>query len=183
MPELKHDTIGTVGSAPDERAVDPLRQALSGVVEQPPEQASQMLEQAQRAQEQAAGMPKPQPQMADLRSLIELGKVRDTVTIGGMTFAMETLTDDEQQAVFKRAGDQTGADSFMELRRIVVAMSVTAVNNQPLESLVAGDQSPLDKRMAVVSNMQGHVVEKLYEFHDVLLGRAQQEIDPEQVKN
>lgn len=179
MPELKHDTIGTVGSAP-EGTPDPLRQAISGVGEP---SASQMLEQAQRAQDQAAAMPQPQPQMANLRSLIELGKVRDTITIGGMEFAMETLNDDEQQMVFKRAGEQTGADSFMELRRLVVAMSVTSVNGRPMESLVPGEREPLDKRMAVVRSMQGHVVEKLYEFHDVLLERAQQEISPEQVKN
>lgn len=159
MAELTHKTVGKTGEAPPARSEERF-EAVAPPIHPAPEQ----------------------PETFDLRSLIELGCVHDSITIGSMTFEMRTLGDDEQEKIYKLVGEQEGPDSFVAMRRLVVAMSVQSVNGRPLEAL-GGEGEPIQRKLAVLKAMQSRVVDKLYSFYDQLLEKSQQEIDPEQVKN
>ena len=126
----------------------------------------------------------------DLRLLIECGKVTDTIDIDGKKFKMSTLSDDVQGSIFKKfTANMSDAGSFMELRRTVVAMALDAFNGRPLEDIFqygANDVEMLDifgMRLALVRQMQGQVIDRLYGFYEELLKRSRQRVDPEQVKN
>jgi hypothetical protein len=75
-------------------------------------------------------------------------------------------------------------DSFVNLRRVVVAMSVVSVNGQPFDAL--DPSAPGDgftKKLAIAKRMQSQVIDRLYDFYNALLEKSQQKIEPEQVKN
>lgn len=168
MPEMSHPVFGSVGRAerPETPAQKPTPMAPAPA--EPPEERP----------------------MADndLRSLIECGKVTDSITIDGKAFQMSTLSDDAQEAIFKRfSSSMADAGSFVELRRTVVAMAVETFNGRPFESLYPPNAEPqsdaFGAKMALVRAMQGQVVDKLYAFYEELLKRSKQKVEPEQVKN
>jgi hypothetical protein len=132
----------------------------------------------------------------DLRSLIELGKITDTITIGPMTFEMETLDDDDQELLFASVAkkESIGEDSFVELRRMAVALSIKSVNGRPMEDLISfkemgkelksdKETEIIEKKVFIVRSMQFQIVDMLYDFYDSLLKRSKQKVDTEQVKN
>jgi hypothetical protein len=144
--------------------------------------------------EEDAGLPIPPPEqdekrpmeIATLRTLIELGRVRETIVLGGLEFEMETLGDDAQEGMFRSLAqmDSVGADAFINLRRVVVATAVVSVNGQPFESLdPAAHGSGVEKKISIAKRMQSQVIDRLYDFYNSLLEKSQQKIDPEQVKN
>lgn len=125
---------------------------------------------------------------ADLQSLIECGKVTDTVEIDGKKFRLSTLSDDAQETVFRKfSATAEDAGNFVDLRRTVVAMAVETFDGRPFEDLYrpSGDERPdsFGKRLALVRLMQGQVVDKIYSFYEELIKRSRQRIDPEQAKN
>lgn len=155
MPEFSHPVFGSVGHA-----------------EQPSQQKP---------------LEEPQMKHDDLSLLIECGKITDTVEINGLKFRMSTLSDERQEAIFKKfSSTLSDAGSFVELRRTVVAMAIETVNDLSLESRYPADAPVLDTfgmKLAIVSKMQGQVIDRLYAFYEELLKRSKQAIDPEQVKN
>jgi len=124
----------------------------------------------------------------DLRSLIECGKVTATVEVDGKPFRMSTLADDTQETIFRNfSSTASDAAGFVELRRLVVAMSVETFCGRPFEDLYPADAEPkaniLEKKLTLVRKMQGSVVDRLYMFYEELLKRSKQRVEPEQVKN
>lgn len=171
MPEFSHPVFGSVGRAERSEAST-----------QRPPQAVQP--------QQAPEEPVEEPLMAvdDLRSLIECGKITDTVEIDGRKFQMSTLADEAQETIFKKFSTVVmDASSFVELRRTVVAMAVETINGKPFESLYPVDAPPqpgaFEVKLAIVRKMQGQVVDRLYAFYEELLKRSKQKVEPEQVKN
>jgi len=171
MPEFTHPVFGSVGRAERSEAS----------VQRPPQAV-----QSQQVPEELVE----EPLMAvdDLRSLIECGKITDTVEIDGRKFQMSTLADEAQETIFKKfAVVSEDAGSFMELRRTVVAMAVETLNGKPFEYLYPADAPPqpgaFEAKLAIVRKMQGQVVDRLYAFYEELLKRSKQKVEPEQVKN
>lgn len=159
MPEFSHPVFGTVGKKPSV-----------------PEKTFEVKE------------PEIEPEMSlsDLQSLINCGKITDTIIIDGQRFQMSTLSDDEQEFLFKKFANVDKAGDFLELRRTVIAMSLERFNDKPIEYLYQGSEEKLDifgMRMALIRKMQSPVIEKLYLFYEELLNRSKQKTDPEQVKN
>jgi len=128
---------------------------------------------------------KPMP-LPDLKSLIELGRIRDSIMIGGLKFEMETLSDDAQREIFKRMSDDdgaAGADSFVRLRRLTVALAMVGLNGQAFEDLMPGSENAIDRKIAIIARMQDSIVEKLFDFYNGLLERSDNEVTAPQVKN
>jgi hypothetical protein len=171
MPAFSHPVFGSVGRA--ERPEIPAQhQATPAASEERPKSPDE------------SGEPQMIPD--DLQSLVECGKVTDTIEIDGKSFRMSTLPDEDQEHLFRRfSSAATDAGSFVELRRTVVAMAVEDFNGRPLESLCPAGGAPdaFAARMSLVRKMQGQVVERLYAFYEELLKRSRQKVDPEQVKN
>jgi hypothetical protein len=162
MAELTHKTVGTVGSAPVRDIV-------------PPQAIHEPQDRQQPAEEAVSPV--------DLRALIELGRISDSITLGGMTFELETLDDKEQEDILKLTDGGLSADSFVTIRRIVVAKAVQSVNGRPLEALSSAEGDGFQRKLSIVTAMQSHVVERLYEFYEQLVARSKGAIEPEQVKN
>ncbi len=166
MPQISHPVFGSVGRT-----------------ERP--EAS---EQPQAATEPVAPAEEPSMAPSDLQTLIDCGKVTDTIVIDGQKFRMSTLADDVQEDIIRKfSAPMTDAGNFVELRRTVVASALETFNDKPLEQICRGlGQEEVDRfgmKLAVVRIMQGQVVDKLYAFYEELLKRSRQKVDPEQVKN
>jgi len=188
MAELRHPTIGKVGSgaqvpnrsgsAAGAYVSSPAGDILSGAAEAAEKQQG-------RAEEEEHADITSSHSRNDLQSLVELGMVEDSITIGAKTFRMHTLDDDTQENLLKRASEAGGADGFLMLRRMVAAMAIETVNGKPVENFAEGCESddPADRKIFVVSKLQNVVVNRLYEFYEQLVGRSNENINPEQVKN
>lgn len=179
-------TIGKVGqptAAPDPETQRQAEKVVASIPHAPQtlrEHSEQTLAAPSDPPEPKAPMPLP-----DLKSLIELGRVRDNVLIGGMRFEMETLNDEAQREIFRRVSNDPseGADSFVRLRRLTVAVALTRVNDQPFEDLMPGESNSLDRKVEIISRMQDSVVDRLFEFYNELMERSRKDITPKQVKN
>lgn len=182
-------TIGKVGRAsapaPDspqhQQSLDEFLANMPGMpqsVNQPPAPE----EPAAKTEEE-----KPPMQIPTLKSLIELGRVVEDITLGAMTFKMQTLDDETQEQLFKMLSklDMAGADSFLNLRRAVVAMSIVSVNGRPLESFCedSNQKETIWMKFAAAKLLQSHVVEVLYNFYNGMLDKGSKSISSEQVKN
>ena len=172
MPEFNHPVFGSVGRAerPEvsvQRQQAPAAQAAQAVQPEPPEE--------------------PTMASSDLQSLVECGKVTDSIVIDGKRFQMSTLDDDSQEAIIRKFSATENAGNFVELRRSVVAAAVETFNGRPFESVYPADAEPQPSvaatKLALVRMMQGQVVDKLYAFYEELVKRSKQRVDPEQVKN
>lgn len=179
-------TIGKVGqttSAPDPEEQRQAERVVASIPHTPQalqEQSDQALEMSPHSDAAANPMPLP-----DLKSLIELGRVRDSILIGKIRFEMETLDDEAQREIFRRVSNDAvdGADSFVRLRRLTVAVATMRVNDQPFEDLMPGAGDALDRKIQIISRMQDSVVDRLFEFYNELVERSQKDIAPGQVKN
>jgi len=171
MPEFSHSVFGSVGRA--ERPEVPAHQPAAVAQPQPVPQ----------------GIPDEQPMANDdLRLLIECGKVTDTIEIDGQRFQLSTMADEAQEEIFRKfSAAAADVGSFVELRRTVVATAIDTMNGRPLESIYPADAPPqpdaFGAKLALVRLMQPPVVDRLYAFHDELLKRSKQKVEPEQVKN
>jgi len=170
MPEISHPVFGSVGRAERPEAPAKHQEAPAAPVAQPQE-------------------PPEEPTMAssDLQSLVECGKVTDSIVIDGKSFRMSTLDDDAQEAIIKRFSATENSGNFVELRRSVVAAAMETFNGRPFESIYPADAAPQPSvaatKLALIRMMQGQVVDKLYTFYEELVKRSKQRVDPEQVKN
>ena len=153
MTEIKHDTFGSVGTPENQKTTfSPLKEKAS---------PSTM-------------------DLFDLKSLVELGKIQDTITIGNFVFEMTTLDDINQAKAYDLLQDE---EKKLTLRRIVVGLSLVTINGRTPEEIIQSDKPSDEKRMELVANLQGAVVDKLLEFYDSLLERSQKDISDESVKN
>lgn len=155
MVELKHNVFGSTGTQPAQQQV---------------EDSSEK---------------KPMANL-DLRSLIELGCVKDELVIGDMTFRMRSLNVSERREIGTFLGDleNLDPDKLFDSNMLILAMSIEAVNDQPLESLYDG--APVDALTAkrvLLSNMQNSVLTKLLDFYTEISDRADAQFTPDQVKN
>lgn len=123
--------------------------------------------------------------VADLRSLIELGCVRDSVTIGNMTFELRSLSAVENMEAAKFLGENPDAEKVFELNVLLLSMAIESVNGTPLESLYEGEQTPnvLVARQSVIRQLHGSVLGALMKCHHDISTKANSQFSGEQVKN
>lgn len=130
--------------------------------------------------------PKEEPKMADLRALIELGCIKDSIEVAGMTFVMRTLGEKEKLDVSQilLSKEVPDAKELFEFNVRVLASSIVSVNGVSLENMhpeLEGD--PLAKKMEILSNMQSPVLGKLLEFYETITKRCDDQYSAEEVKN
>lgn len=121
----------------------------------------------------------------DLRSLIFLGSLTQTVKIGGFSFEVSTLTTSQQRDVMKDImshGDAT--ERMLDIKPLTMAYSVKSINGVPLEDLCddPAKKTITEKRLDVMMQMQTVVVERLYQVYDDLVTRSGKEIGLEDLK-
>lgn len=120
----------------------------------------------------------------DLKSLVELGCVRDEIAIGDMRFAMRSLSAAESVEINRRATEATqDPQKLFELNIFVLALSIDTVNGVPLEDFGEPSDNILAARQRVISQLQGPVLSKLLDCYVELTKRAGSQFSAEQVKN
>lgn len=121
---------------------------------------------------------------ADLKSLIELGCIKDTVEIEGFAFTMKSLGATERLELSKKfgTGDLSGEEQF-DFNNHLLAMAIESVNGQPLEILHPREQDPFKARIEIISALQSPVINKLLEFYAGVMNRCDSQFELEQIKN
>lgn len=120
----------------------------------------------------------------DLRDLIFLGKLRETVDISGYKFVVTTLTAAQQKEIMVRVMQFDQVERILDIKPISIAYVLETVNGVPLEELCEDDslESDVDRRFSVVMSMQSVVVEKLYQTYEKLVKLSNEEVGLEDLK-
>jgi len=137
--------------------------------------------QAQKKEE-----PKEEPRVADLRSLIELGCVKDSVEIAGTTFVMRSLGEKEKLDISQILLNKETPDAkeLFEFNIRVLASSIISANGVSLETMHPEPEGdPITKKMEILASMQSPVLGKLIEFYDEITKRCDEQYAAEEVKN
>lgn len=126
------------------------------------------------------------PKMAenDLRSLIDLGCVRDSITIGNMTFTMKTLNVSERLSLTSALGENPDNQKLFDFNTQILAMSIESVNGELFENFHPDKgENPLSLKKQLLLNMQPQVISKLLEFYTKITERGDAQFSTEQIKN
>ena len=121
----------------------------------------------------------------DLKSLIYLGCLTESVTVGNYKFDVSTLTTAEQRDVMKRImADGNATERMLDIKPLTMAYATKTVNGVPLESLssLPEDTPPTERRLDVMMQLQSVVIERLYQVYDNLVTRSSKEIGIEDLK-
>jgi len=125
----------------------------------------------------------------DLKSLIELGCVRDSVQIGNLSFTMRSLNAAEKLLLADlTAPDKTDAELFA-FNAKMLAISIESVNGKPFESLhpsyapKMSESEKTDIKVDLISAMQTPAIAMLLEFYQTISDRCEAQFTVEQVKN
>jgi hypothetical protein len=123
-------------------------------------------------------------ELGDLRDLIFLGKLKETVEIGGYSFVISTLSASEQRDIMKDVMSGDAADRILDIKPMAVSYAVETVNEVPLEDLCDDKsiKSKKERRLNVILNMQSILVEKLYQVYDNLVATSSKEVGIEDLK-
>ena len=134
--------------------------------------------------------PEPEKQMADvdLRSLIELGCIKEEVDVGGMKFVLRTLNASERLGLIDMMGDVTAAtvQRIFEFNVYILALAIESVNGKPLEDLHPDkrpDSDVVKLKRDLLMIMQSPIISKLMEFYTVITERSDGQFTAEQIKN
>ena len=122
----------------------------------------------------------------DLRSLIELGCVRDDITIGDIVFTMRTLNISERLETLSFLGDSSDPQKMFEFNMRVLAMSIEAANGRKLETLHPNLEKGIDPtvlKKELIIAMQPAVLNKLMDFYGKIVERSDAQFSAEQLKN
>jgi len=120
----------------------------------------------------------------NLRELIFLGEMRDSVEIAGFKFEITTLTTRQQRDVMRTVMKFDQVDRILDMKPVTVSYVVKTINGVPIEDLCDDDtiEEIEDRRLAVVMNMQSTVIERLYQAYDKLVVASHDEIGLEYLK-
>jgi len=128
---------------------------------------------------------KPKMSEIDLKSLIELGCVKEEIKIGTMVFVMRTLNATEKFDLASVLGDNPDATKMFDLNLHILAQSIETVNGQKLEDLHPNKDTgePIFLKKQIIAAMQTPVIQKLIEFYTQITERADAQFSVEQIKN
>lgn len=155
--EMKHKTFGTVGSP-------------------------RTLAETQESKAQESR----QTQESDLQSLIELGCIKDNITLGTLQFRMRSLNATERLDLAKFLGDNPSVDSLFKFNVKLLAGSIETINGKPLESYhpdFEKNSDVISMRCEIIAYMQPNVIGKLLDFYNKISERGDATFDIEKIKN
>lgn len=120
----------------------------------------------------------------DLRSLIELGCIKDETEIGGMVFRMRSLNASERFELAERLGSDPTPQSLFDCNLRLLAHSIEAVNGVKLEDFYTGkgEGDLLAVRCSILASLQTPVINKLFDFYQQITERCDAQFGLEQVK-
>jgi hypothetical protein len=125
---------------------------------------------------EAGPAPEPEhvPASAELKDLVLFGRVTDSVSVGGYTIKMSTLSNREQKSLVKRLVKLEAEERLMNVKTFTLSQSIKSINGLPLEDLYDGDED-LDvdgMKIEVVSDFQSTLSEKLFDKYEELVSKS-----------
>lgn len=131
--------------------------------------------------------------MADLRDLVNVGKITHEERILNYVFNFNTLNSEEVTEAFAAVDLVPNASDLTKFNVLAIqllARAVVSVNGHPLESLCQNEKADtLERRLIVVKSWQQTLLNKLFDIYSNLAERGQSLIaeeskkDSEAVKN
>ena len=119
----------------------------------------------------------------DLQSLIELGIIRDTVSISNKLFMMRSLTAREKLELAKFLGDSPTAERLFEFNIKILANSIETVDGILFEDFHTERQAdPILRKQDLLSAMQSPVLAKLLDFYNKITERCDSQFELGEVK-
>lgn len=120
----------------------------------------------------------------DLKSLIELGSIKDKIEISGREFSMRTLNALERISLANFLGNEPSAEKLFEFNIKLLATAIENVDNQPLENFhTESNLNPIERKQDLLRVMQTPVLGRLLEFYNQLTKRCDSQFDIEEIKN
>lgn len=122
---------------------------------------------------------------ADLSQLVNVGKLEEEIEIAGFTFKIRTLTSKENTECLAALQTMPDLSKITELRDLVLARAIVAVQGKPLEALYIGPEKTKDqagnertltikeKKLNVVGNWQSGLTSKLWSKYEALKDRSE----------
>ena len=120
------------------------------------------------------------PQMAlkNMRELILLGRLSESVSISGFNFELSTLSAGEQKNIMKTIMKTDEADRILSAKAIAISYSLRSINSIPLSeaSAESDGESERDKKVNFVLQMQSSLVDRLFTVYESLVKRSGEEV-------
>lgn len=128
------------------------------------------------------------PKMAttDLRSLIELGCIKDNLKVGDITFSFKTLSATDKLSASKLFSEDLSAEALFAFNMTVLAMSIEAVDGKLLEEYhpnFAVGADVVELKRDLLSAMQPAVLGQLIDFYSKITQRGDAQFTEQQIKN
>jgi hypothetical protein len=139
-----------------------------------------------KREQPAPEIQKPKMSDIDLKSLIELGCIRDDIAIGDIVFTMRSLNISERLEMLSFLGTDPAAQKMFEFNMQVLAMSVEAANGKRLETLhprFEESSDPVALKRELITAMQPVVLNRLMDFYGKITERSENQFSAEQIKN
>jgi hypothetical protein len=121
---------------------------------------------------------------SDLKNLILLGRLTESVSVSGFSFEVTTLSAREQKGIMKEIMKMDEADRVFAAKALAISYSLKSVNGVPLSELSSELEAEegTSKNMSFVLNMQSSIVDKLYQTYENLVGRSGEEVGLDTLK-
>lgn len=123
--------------------------------------------------------------LKDLKSLIYLGRLSETVMINGFSFEISTLTTAQQRDVMTTImSDVDSTKRMLDIKPLTLSYAVSSINGVKLEDICDNDSLTdiIDRRLDVIMNLQSTVVERVYTDYDELVTRSSKDVSAENLK-
>lgn len=125
-----------------------------------------------------------QMSQSDLRSLIELGCIKDSITINNMVFVMRTISAIERIQLKKMLGDNPDDDIIFDFNLKLLSMAIESIDGKSLESFHPDmTLDPMDRREQVLAQMQMPVLSQLMGLYNKITDRCDNQFTSDQIKN
>ena len=123
--------------------------------------------------------------LKDLKSLIYLGRLSETLNIDGFSFEISTLTTAQQRDVMTSImSDENTTQRMLDIKPLTLSYSIRSINGVKLEDICDDDSiTELEsRRLNVVMSLQSTLVERLYVEYDNLVTRSGKNVGIEDLK-
>jgi len=120
-----------------------------------------------------------------LRSLIELGSVKEERVIFGKSFKMRTLNASERLSLTKILGNDPNHETLFNFNVNVLAHSIEAVDNKTLESYHPDynkNNNIIELRCQIIEAFQPALVNSLLDFYNDITTKSDKQYTIDEIK-
>lgn len=120
----------------------------------------------------------------DLKNLIFLGKLIESVDISGYRFEVSTLTASQQREIMQTVMQFDQLERMLDIKPVTVSYCLISINGVPLEDICEDDELEdiNERKLSVISGLQASVVERLHKVYENLVKASNKEIGLEDLK-